>query len=198
MASVGGGVAKVDWNDSGMVRIKQANLSDLTTVSEILQEAAEWLHATGRPMWRNDELTSERIYRDVEVGIFHLAYFDREPAGTIKFELADEIFWPDFPDDAAAYVHRIAVKRKFAGKGISTSMLSWAVDTACVLGRSYLRLDCQTDRTPLRAIYERFGFQFHSYREVGPYFVARYEYPIPSEKRKPQNNPRRRDDAAWA
>gem|GEM_PF-490511 len=74
--------------------------------------------------------------------------------------------------------HRIAVRRKFAGKGISTSLLSWAVDRASVLARSYLRLDCEADRIPLRAIYERFGFQFHSYRKVGPYFVARYEYPI--------------------
>jgi GNAT superfamily N-acetyltransferase len=161
-----------------MASIRQATLSDLVTVSEILQEAAAWLQATGRHMWRSDELTSERIYRDVELGLFHLAYCGHEPAGTIKFQLADGIFWPDFPGDDAAYVHRIAVRRKFAGKGISTSMLSWALNRASALGRSYLRLDCEAARTPLRAIYERFGFQLHSYRKVGPYFVARYECPI--------------------
>jgi hypothetical protein len=30
------------------------------------------------------------------------------------------------------------------------------------------------------ALYEGFGFQFHSFRQVGPYYVARYEYPIES------------------
>ena len=33
-------------------------------------------------------------------------------------------------------------------------------------------------RPKLRELYERFGFQFHSFREVGPYYVARYLYPL--------------------
>jgi len=28
------------------------------------------------------------------------------------------------------------------------------------------------------ALYEGFGFQFHSFRQVGPYYVARYTYPL--------------------
>jgi ribosomal protein S18 acetylase RimI-like enzyme len=75
-------------------------------------------------------------------------------------------------------VHRIAVKREFAGKGISSKMLEWAVNHAASLGRSYLRLDCEAERQALRAIYERFGFHFHSYLEVGPYHLSRYEYVI--------------------
>jgi hypothetical protein len=58
-------------------------------------------------------------------------------------------------------------------------MLQWAVKQAATLGRSYLRLDCEADRKPLRAIYERFGFRLHSYRDVGPYHLSRYEYLIP-------------------
>jgi hypothetical protein len=30
----------------------------------------------------------------------------------------------------------------------------------------------------LRAVYERFGFVHHSDRQVGPYFVSRYEYRV--------------------
>ena len=81
---------------------------------------------------------------------FCLAYYDGEPAGTIKFQLEDPRFWPDCPGNHAAYVHRIAVRRRFAGKGVSTGMLSWAVSHAAALGRSYLRLDCEADRRELR------------------------------------------------
>lgn len=77
-----------------------------------------------------------------------------------------------------AYVHRIAVRRQFAGQGVSTGMLEWAVNHAAALGRSYLRLDCEADRRELRSIYERFGFRLHSYRDVGPYHLSRYEYVI--------------------
>ena len=159
-----------------MIEVKQASLPDLDTISSILKEAAEWLRATGRLMWRDDELDPQRIYQDVAAGLFNLARYDGEPAGTIKFQLEDARFWPDLPGNDAAYVHRIAVRRQFAGKGISTRMLEWAVNHAAALGRSYLRLDCEADRQELRAIYERFGFHLHSYRDVGPYHLSRYEY----------------------
>jgi hypothetical protein len=57
-------------------------------------------------------------------------------------------------------------------------MLGWAVSHAAALGRLYLRLDCEADRQELRAIYERFGFRLHSYRDVGSYHLSRYEYAI--------------------
>jgi hypothetical protein len=41
-----------------------------------------------------------------------------------------------------------------------------------------LRLDCEASRPRLRAVYEGFGFRHHSDRQVGPYFVSRYEYAL--------------------
>ncbi|MEH2214010.1 MAG: hypothetical protein V7K84_25930, partial [Nostoc sp.] len=43
---------------------------------------------------------------------------------------------------------------------------------------AYLRLDCDASRPRLRAVYERFGFRHHSDKQVGAYFVSRYEYKI--------------------
>jgi GNAT superfamily N-acetyltransferase len=94
------------------------------------------------------------------------------------YRLEDHRFWPDLPGNDVAYVHRIAVRRQFAGQGVSTGMLEWPVNHAAALGRSYLRLDCEADRRELRSIYERFGFRLHSYRDVGPYHLCRYEYVI--------------------
>jgi GNAT superfamily N-acetyltransferase len=161
-----------------MIVVKQATLADLVTVSSILKEAADWLRMTGRAMWRDDELDPDRIHQDVVAGLFNLAQYDGEPAGTIKFQLEDPRFWPDFLGNDAAYLHRIAVRRQFAGKGVSSRMLEWAASHAAGLGRSYLRLDCEADRRELRTIYERFGFRLHSYRDVGPYHLSRYEYVI--------------------
>ncbi len=161
-----------------MIEVKPATLADLVIVSGILKAAAGWLRDTGRPMWRDDELDPDKINGGVKASLFHLAYYDGEPAGTIKFQLEDTRFWPDYPAPDAAYIHRVAVKREFAGRGVSTAMLQWAVKHAATLGRSYLRLDCEADRKPLRAIYERFGFRLHSYRDVGPYHLSRYEYLI--------------------
>jgi GNAT superfamily N-acetyltransferase len=79
----------------------------------------------------------------------------------------------------SAFVHRMAVRREYAGGAVSTALLTWAVDRTRALGRRYLRLDCDASRPKLRLVYERFGFQYHSDRHVGPYHVARYEYAVP-------------------
>ena len=47
-----------------------------------------------------------------------------------------------------------------------------------MLERRYLRLDCDASRPKLRRLYEELGFEFHSFRQVGAYYVARYEYPL--------------------
>ena len=56
--------------------------------------------------------------------------------------------------------------------------MRWAVEHSRKLGKRYLRLDCVADRPRLRLVYERFGFRHHSNRQVGAYFVARYEYEV--------------------
>ena len=158
--------------------IRQAMLRDTETVSSILSEAARWLAQSGAPMWKGDELAPARIGDDVANGLFYVAEWDGEIAGTIKFQLEDALFWPDVSQEESAYVHRLAVRRRFAGGVVSSAMLSWAVERARSLGRRYLRLDCEASRTRLREVYERFGFRHHSERHVGPYFVSRYELEI--------------------
>ena len=73
---------------------------------------------------------------------------------------------------------RCEFHRRFAGRGISSALLSWAVERARSLRKGYLRLDCEASRPKLCAVYESFGFLHHSDRQVGPYFVSRYQYII--------------------
>jgi GNAT superfamily N-acetyltransferase len=144
----------------------------------MLVEAARWVDALGVVMWEEGELDSARIAREVDAGQFFLAEVDGVAAGAVRFQHVDLQFWPDVPHQDSAFVHRLVVRRAFKGQGISTRLLAWAADHARRLGRRTLRLDCDADRPKVRAIYERFGFRLHSYRQVGSYYVARYELPI--------------------
>lgn len=161
------------------IEIRQAQPAEAALVEEMLLEAAQWVDAMGEVMWDAGELDSRRIAAEVAAGQFYLAVVDGEAAGTVRFQLEDKLFWPDLPDDhTSAFVHRLVVRRRFKGQGISSALLRWAVDHARALGRSHLRLDCDKTRPKLMALYEGFGFQFHSFRHVGPYHVARYVYPL--------------------
>jgi GNAT superfamily N-acetyltransferase len=159
------------------VTIRQAQPLDAPVVEAMLTEAARWVDALGEVMWDASELAPERIANEVAAGQFYLAVADGDPAGAIRFQLEDRLFWPDLPDDhTSAFVHRLVVKRRYKGQGISTALLRWAIDRARALGRSHLRLDCDKSRPKLMALYEGVGFQFHSFRQVGRYHVARYVY----------------------
>ena len=161
------------------VTIRNALPADLPVVSDILSEAARWLQQQGMPMWRYDELTLQRIAVDVSAELFFLAERNGEAVGTFKFQLDDPIFWPDVPEGESAFIHRIAVRRQFAGGTVSHVLMKWAAERAHALRCRYLRLDCEATRPRLCAIYERFGFRHHSDRQVGPYFLSRYELPLP-------------------
>jgi GNAT superfamily N-acetyltransferase len=158
-----------------------------------LQDAARWLSDRGTPLWRLNELSQDSIKDDLAKGILFLAEDGGEAAGTIRFQLDDLQFWPDIPAGESTFVHRLAVRRRYSGGLVSSELLKWAVERTRTLGRQFLRLDCDAARPRLRAVYERFGFRHHSDRQVGPYYVSRYEYAIfprlPSQHNSQQEPP---------
>lgn len=157
------------------VRIRQALPGEAAVVDQMIREAAAWVDALGVVMWEDGELDAGKIAAEAAAGQFYLAEIDGEPAGAIRFQLEDPLFWPDRPAGEAAFVHRLVVRRAFKGRGVARALLEWARGHARTHGRALLRLDCDADRPKLRALYESCGFRFHSYRQVGPYYVSRYE-----------------------
>lgn len=96
----------------------------------------------------------------------------------MKFELEDPYFGPEVLQGTSAFVHKLAVRRGWAKKGVSTELLlSYARTQAQELGRAHLRLDCVADRQGLRNLYEGFGFALHSVVQIGSSSYARYELP---------------------
>lgn len=162
----------------GAVAIRQAQPGEERAISSILEEAAAWLESRGQSMWLPGELSVEQITEDVRDGLYFVAEQSGDVVGTIRFQLTDDLFWPDVAHDDAAYIHRFAVRRTAAGGGLSAALLNWAVERTRSRARRYLRLDCEAARPKLRLVYERFGFKHHSDRQVGPHFVARYQMDV--------------------
>jgi GNAT superfamily N-acetyltransferase len=160
------------------ISVRQATLADLSVVSSILSEAALWLKQHSMTLWEENEVSPNSIRQDVDLGLFYVAFYGEMAAGVVKFQTEDLVFWSDISQENSAFIHRLAVRRNFAGGSVSTALMQWAVERSRDLGKQFLRLDCAADRSRLRLVYENFGFQHHSDRQVGPYFVARYEYKV--------------------
>ncbi|MEN9520602.1 MAG: hypothetical protein RLZZ381_3190 [Cyanobacteriota bacterium] len=160
------------------ISVRQATPNDLSTVSTILLEATLWLKQQNMALWEENEVSPESIRQDTELGLFYIAFCGDIAAGVVKFQTEDLVFWSDIPQENSAFIHKLAVRRSFAGGSVSTAILQWAVKQSQDLGKQFLRLDCAADRSHLRSVYENFGFQHHSDRQVEPYFVARYQYKV--------------------
>jgi GNAT superfamily N-acetyltransferase len=181
-----GGEATPVVHDPLEVIVCQANPADVELVASILREAADWLIAQGKPLWLEHELLPADIEAHVRAGFFFIAWREGRPAGTFRLELTDPDTWPDVEPDESVFVHRFAVCRRFAGGGVSRAMLGWAEEYARAHRRRYLRLDCDAARHKLRDLYSECGFTHHSDRQVGPFFLARYERVLTPEPRTPR------------
>jgi GNAT superfamily N-acetyltransferase len=155
--------------------IRRALEDELSLVSSVLSEAAHWLAARGQAIWELAELAPETLAPEVRDGLYYLAFEDGEAAGVARLTLDDPQVWPQATPGEAIYVHRLAVRRRSAGATLSHALLSFAAAEAKRRGCAAVRLDCIASRPKLRAVYERFGFRYHSDHHFGPYHVARYE-----------------------
>ena len=160
------------------IDIRPAKPDEAPIVADVLGEAARWLDETGRRLWREEHVSQRSIEPDVIAGHFVIAWQGERAVGVIKATLDDELFWPDVPKGEGIYLHRLAVRREAAGQGVSNALLQWAVDKARSLGRPYVRLDCVAERPRLRAVYERFGFEYVSDWPIENFIVARYQYRV--------------------
>src|SRR4029078_9488163 len=135
----------------GARALRQAPSADADAIVETLAEAARWVEELdGTIMWVEGELEQERVRAEADAAMFVVGEVDGLVASAMRFQLKDRLFWPDLDGADSAFVHRLAVRRAFAGQGISTALLEWSVDRARTLGKGYLRLDCDAERSRLR------------------------------------------------
>jgi GNAT superfamily N-acetyltransferase len=80
------------------------------------------------------------------------------PAAFAVLQNEDPPFWPEDKPGEALYVHRLCLRRRYAGQGYSAAKLDWCGNEAALRGCTFLKLDCGTF-PKLMAVYENAGFQ---------------------------------------
>ncbi len=156
------------------VRIRRARENDLDTVLSILEEAARWLISRGIDQWQPGSFSRQRIADRIEREEMYLAELGGRPAGTLALQWSDEETWGEVPKDAG-YVHGLAIRRSFAGRGLGRELLRWAENRTASSGKKYLRLDCMTENRALNEYYRQAGFDHRGHARVRGLEVSLYE-----------------------
>lgn len=152
--------------------LRTATPADLPGVLGLLADAAGWLNGRGIRQWPAAGFPAARIEPLIDAGTLFVLDGAEDggrglvPAATLALDgHADPEFWtPADHPESALYVHKLAVGRPFAGRGLGETLLDWAALRVAAVGLGWLRLDCSKDNPALQGYYRRVGF--HHVRTV--------------------------------
>ena len=155
--------------------IKQATETEIEIIESILMNAVDWMDSNGLHQWERENVRWSHLSQFFVPGDFYIAYVNNVPAACMALIDHDPVFWPEVEKGESLYIHKIAVKREFSGKGISKELIDFAKEKALQLGVKSLRLDCHRHRYKVRTIYEKQGFVLVEERTLfGKYDTAFY------------------------
>lgn len=141
-----------------MITIEQASVDDIPVIEDILLDVVNWLDSTGNSLWTQEQVSWQRLSRHYSAENFYIAYLDGEAVGCMALVDYDPAFWPDIKKGESLYIHKLAVKRSGAGKGVSNYLIHFAKKECRNRNIKYIRLDCHQFRDKVRKLYENEGF----------------------------------------
>ncbi|PQP80191.1 GNAT family N-acetyltransferase [Paenibacillus sp. PCH8] len=160
----------------------QAEPGDTEDVISLLVETAEWLQSQGSSQWSallkgEDSHDTTGAIRRGDVFVFNkgadvagMVILMRQPSPW------DVHLWGSkaHAEDGAVYLHRLAIRRKYAQTGLGRSILQWSSTGIQFAEKHMVRLDCGANNATLNAFYARNGYTFVG--ETGGFNT--YEKPV--------------------
>ena len=139
----------------------------------IIREVAQWCEKTGKNMWKLDELTEENLVKGLSPENFCIGMMNNEGVCSMILQWNDTLFWPDVEKNESGFIHKLCVRREYAGQGFSNKMVEYAREECKRRGVRYLRLDTGWSRSKLCIHYEGLGF-----KKVGKRVIKDKEYAL--------------------
>jgi GNAT superfamily N-acetyltransferase len=144
--------------------LQRATREDFEAVRSLLTEASRWLESKDTDQWAepwpDQNGRYERILRAIEAGRTWIAWEGTQPAATLTASPNDHMMWPEESrQDAAVYVRRMVVSRRYAGRGLGGQLLDWAgLRASHEYGARWVRVDVWTTNIRLHDYYRGQGF----------------------------------------
>ena len=155
------------FTPDGAWTINDVKAAQAPRVLAILRETAVWLQSRGLDQWQVFIEGGEDIVamRQVEGSAF-LVGRGGEDAACVVLQWRDP-FWGELGTDGqAAWVHSLAVRRVFAGRGLGKHLLAFMESLARARRKDYCRLDVIDSNTRLKAYYRALD-----YHELGTQLI---------------------------
>ncbi|WP_239984676.1 GNAT family N-acetyltransferase [Lentibacillus sediminis] len=163
----------------GDFTVRKAEEADTPAVTAILKSAADWLAEKGIAQWSylRSGGEDEEIRQDILCGTTYIVEYGETAVATFNFSPKqnswDVEMWGD-RQDAAYYIHRLAVAWEWHHRQIGRKLLEW-LDENLEGETRLIRLDCVADNPALNAFYQQAGYEFIGYAGEGEDKFSLYE-----------------------
>jgi len=124
----------------------------------ILREVGTWLSENGKVLWEVETLTAENLITDLTRGNAHVMYADGVPAAAFILQWVDPLYFLEVPAGTAGIIHKLAIRRAYAGQNLFRSILDYCKAECLKKGIHEIQLETDSARPKLMAFYERSGF----------------------------------------
>lgn len=148
----------------------------------ILREVGQWLIDTNQELWALNTLTTRNLIDDYTRDNCYVLYADETPtagipAATFILQWKDPLYYADVPENTAGFIHKVAIRRQFAGQHLFKSIIDFCREECLRRGIHQLQLETDATRPKLMEFYERNGFTPTYQRiihEFGQSFLCQY------------------------
>ncbi len=143
----------------------------------VVREVGQWLVDAGREMWQVDTLTAENLFDEYTRDNCYVLYVDEVAAATFILQWKDPLYFAAVPDNTAGFIHKLAIRRQFAGMSLFAPILEFCRQECLKRDIHQIQLETDATRPPLMRFYERYGFQptyQKTIREFGQAFNCQY------------------------
>ncbi|MBC7569108.1 MAG: GNAT family N-acetyltransferase [Spirosoma sp.] len=153
----------------------------------ILHEVGQWLTDSGHELWQPNALTAENLFDDYTLDNCYVMSVGETPAAgvpavetpaaTFILQWKDPLYYANVPDHTAGFIHKVAIRRQFAGQGLFAHVLDFCREQCRERGIYELQLETDATRPALMHFYERHGFlpvYQKSIHEFGQSFLCQY------------------------
>jgi ribosomal protein S18 acetylase RimI-like enzyme len=145
-------------NESPIIR--RAKAPDVPAMVGLRREAERWLAERGIEQWTAKwiDVGDEKIARATRQQRAWVVEVAGDVGATVTLGGPDEDLWT-VEDGPALYLYKLMVARRYAGNGLGTAVIEWAVDQAARHGYPWLRLDVWPSNPGIQDYYRGHGFE---------------------------------------
>lgn len=133
----------------------------------IMKEVACWGRSVGFNVWKEEALAAEELLKHAREEEFCVGQVSGKNACCMILQWEDTLFWPKATKNEAGYLHKLCVRREYAGQGLPAKIVEFAIEECKKRNIKYLRLDTGWTNTKLCNMYKNLGFELVDKIQLG-------------------------------